>query len=421
MPDPPTFDHLKPAHVQIGATNLNQFGAIAKWTAFYPSVGTRISQTGGGQTMSAIKRRFPSIPTQPFNVTLYPTSGGAQVTVEDGYVVEREEGTAGGDCINYYSPSNNRDSSGALSYFTIDTSTTQAVCVQVKVYESGQMSMDPSDCKIVVTHSSVTSTHFMPLAPHSDNTTGTTGTYYYKLAEFAPPVSGTGAPVMSKMMAGQNIDHWQDLPLIDNYEDSTTGTGDGSLGIAGFFSQYSGDDNTYYFKNLHDAVGTGGQIHVRSVPTDGSTVTIPYVEVRGNKVDGDVRLGFNRSQSTGNFTQYWQDGLVTVPSGDQTFNIGIGDDFNVFLDDVTFTISSEHIYDTHGVLVGDLHIAQTTSSKQLWVRQGHLFLSDPGFGTSTQDIHIVRSVKWWDARTIGSGPDTEGDHNFIIPDGPPGP
>lgn len=121
------------------------------------------------------------------------------VTVTRGVVVDRV--TTDADAVVYYEPV--VLTTGEPTQFAITD--TQCVCVKVATLDTGAIDGVP---EIVVVNSDKESIHYIP--PVGNETTGTAGEYYYKLASFAvgPPA------VLTMFAAGDNIEHYRELPMF---------------------------------------------------------------------------------------------------------------------------------------------------------------------------------------------------------------
>jgi len=132
----------------------------------------------------------------PLDIAGLREEGGAFfVTITPGFVIERTViNDTGTDCLTYHE---------------VDVSTEQevgdgdAVFVKVTVEDDGAISAAALTADV----NDKASTHYAP--PVGDETAGSVGEYYYKLAEFA--ASGDTLAI-DRFMAGANIEHFQELP-----------------------------------------------------------------------------------------------------------------------------------------------------------------------------------------------------------------
>jgi len=69
----PKFSPHTPLHSEVTASKLNQFGAAAHQSQLMPGVGTRLTQTSGGTSVSVIKRRLPAAMATPLPLTIVGT------------------------------------------------------------------------------------------------------------------------------------------------------------------------------------------------------------------------------------------------------------------------------------------------------------------------------------------------------------
>ncbi len=311
----------------------------------------------------------------PFQVRLGITTGSggafaAYVTVEDGYVCERCPGPATTDALYYGIPGNLTDDNQLRKKFPIADG--QQVSVVVPVKPTGEIDdSSGAGVSIVVEAADPVSVHYVPKAPNADAPTGTAGTYHYKLAVFHA-ATGSEPAYLENFLAGSHIDHFRDLPLIDN----TMGAGGG---VGRVFNKYDPSDATYKFRTLKKPAS--GQVQVTE-KTDSSGNA--YIELRGTSQDGECGIHINRHGPSTSGTSSVSDGLVTAVG--TVANIAIGDDFDIQFQDVTISFDPVTLQPSYNYQNG---------SSYLYVREGHLYSTPPGWaqgtGTMTQ-VTVLRSV-----------------------------
>ena len=190
-------NQLFEAHVesakQLTAGRLNNMIHVQGANAIRPGVGCRISQTPGGTTVSAVKRRVKPVHAPPFDVELITVSNSLfYVTVSGGYVCERDiKLGAGVDAIINHKPSNMIDEDGKPKRFPIASGQS----VYVKVLEGASGSVGGSEpVTIVVDTTGKTSTNFIPGYQ--------AGEYYYELAKLTV---ADGTTKLELVLSGSHI------------------------------------------------------------------------------------------------------------------------------------------------------------------------------------------------------------------------
>jgi hypothetical protein len=143
------------------------------------------------------------------------------VTVTEGLVVERDvRNVENGDSVILHEPDNHREEDDELKEFPVEAG--DSIFVVVEVTKTGAIGITPEDppedpeppaVTLKVMPTDTASTHYEPEI--GDDNEGAAGTYYYPLADF---VAGDeeGSLEMIQRMAGQHIDHWQELPTFEN-------------------------------------------------------------------------------------------------------------------------------------------------------------------------------------------------------------
>jgi hypothetical protein len=221
-----TFDDLRGSpSVEKWNTLLTRLEALR--VASGP--GIRVSQSPQGQVVAAI-RSFarPADRDVSFDVTEpQPTEteeGEAfTVTVSEGLLIERDvrNGEAT-DALIYHEADNHRDENGNLRKFEVAAGDSMFLVVEVD--KLGRVAITPEDppedppppaVTLAVMPSDTASVHYEPEIGAGTANQGAPGTYHYRLADFIAGAAA-GSVVMVPKMAGQDIDHWQDLPTFQN-------------------------------------------------------------------------------------------------------------------------------------------------------------------------------------------------------------
>jgi hypothetical protein len=166
--------------------------------------GISLRRIGGKIIVSARKQRHYSANTLP---PLWPEFGedtdGEYAIISEGYVIDRS--TKIGEALILYLPPEMTDENGDPKKFPIKSG--QAVYVVVKVDEKGAITGDSNPVSILIDEPGKESTHYAPKI--GDATSGTPGTYYYKLAEYY------GKETDPKIfLGGSHIDHFRELPTF---------------------------------------------------------------------------------------------------------------------------------------------------------------------------------------------------------------
>lgn len=179
---------------------LIDYARASKITGF---VGGRVVETANGTTIVAGKQKTPRAGGTPGPFWPSLVTGGTpeaptySVTVTRGVVIDRA--TDDTDAVVYFEPV--VLTTGEPTKFAITD--TQSVCVHFETDDTGAITGTP---EIVVVDSDQESIHYAP--PVGDESSGTDGDYYYKLATFA-----VGPPAKLTMFgAGDNVSHYRELP-----------------------------------------------------------------------------------------------------------------------------------------------------------------------------------------------------------------
>jgi len=133
------------------------------------------------------------------------------------------------------------------------------------------------------------SVHYVPPRP-VDSDTGSAGVYHYKLAVLRDADATHSAPWLEIFLAGSHIDHFAELPILDNL----TGAAED---IGRVFKEYDPETNTYTFRAIDTSEG---ELVV--------TETEDGLGLRGNSKDGTLTITIEGESPVTALT--WVDGLV---------------------------------------------------------------------------------------------------------------
>jgi len=219
----------------------------------------------------------------PFDVSLIvggtTESPTYKVSVADGWVNERIPGvkTPPANATAVHKPWNILWGTDAVApdlgtdRRTFPISIGQQVSVIVNVAAEGNIelpagapgtTLGPTEIKVEAEDED--SVHYVPPRP-VDSDTGSAGVYHYKLAVLRDADATHSAPWLEYFLAGSHIDHFAELPILDNLGGSATNKGR-------VFKKYDKATNTYQFRVL-DA--TAGELTIEE-SDDG-------VAIRGNE------------------------------------------------------------------------------------------------------------------------------------------
>lgn len=269
-------------------------------------IGGKLRETPNGTTIEIDQPRlapaalFAPNPWDTNLIKITPEIGAEtyQVTVEDGLVIDHVPGDT--DALVYHEASNILVSAededlgadppiaeGDRTLF--DIAVGEAIYVKVNVLPSGAVgeSSDPPEpfVEIVVDEDGLDSAHYVP--PCADDADGLAGYYYYKLA-LLEEISGE--VVLTKYRAGSHIEHFCELPLMDN-----VGAGNGKV-----LKDYDQASNTYRFRNLDGGLG---ELTITNNADD--------IEIRGNKKSLNLMVQYGETEAT-TPTIAFVDGLTTT-------------------------------------------------------------------------------------------------------------
>ena len=360
-------------HVQLQATDA--FGQLREFTVL--AYNARPIEANEGS---------------PFAVSLASESGGQySVTVADGYVCERIPGAAQSDALYNSIPGNLTNADGTRKKFPIGVG--QQVSVVVPIKESGELDDNASTggntgVYVLVEQVDSPSIHYIPKAPNSDDTYGQKGYYHYKLAVLQNADENHATPWLENFLAGSHIDHFRDLPTLDN-------TMGGGVGVGRVFNKFDPGDGgttppTYKLRALKQ--GVAGQIKIHEKQTS-DTPQLPYIEIAGNGVDGSAGFSLARVGPSIAETVVISDGLTEVEP--TVGKVTIGDDINIEFYDVSF---GPYTGANGGLLFGWLNlelVAMGSPFMTLYIREGHIYTADPGYRSlgSVGAVTVLQCVR----------------------------
>lgn len=256
-----------------------------------------IEYTGGGAVRIENVHPFDIDVRQlpPFFPIVANNNGSYSVAVIPGYVNERVTNPTGG-ALAKHTPTNMLDA-GKLKFNAIGSD--QQVSIKVSVNEGGQIQgVDGGDAvSLVIEAKDTDSTHFYP--PCGDDQTGQKGTYHYCLGYL------TG-DTFKNVLGGSHLDHWQDIPTIDN---TTTEATDG---LGRVVKEYKNTEDKFLVRTIKQR-DSSPQVKIKELDES--------IEVTGNSLSGKLFLVQGETYEGGEPEQLmtWEDGLVT--SGDNTITI----------------------------------------------------------------------------------------------------
>jgi len=206
----PEFDPQGEIGRQVNATRLNALVGGLRGGKLQPSKGMRTTQTAGGTTSVPIVKRYPTSATPPFWPRFKPSPEDAAtdwvVTISKGIV--SDNATTDGDAHPQYELLDLIDADGNPTEFPIVAG--QGVYVTYGVDDKGAVKTDAEKPRISIGAATAETSHYDP--PAGVETSGDPGTVNRLLAIF--DVDTDGNPIPEMFEAGNNIEHWRDLPLI---------------------------------------------------------------------------------------------------------------------------------------------------------------------------------------------------------------
>jgi len=156
-----------------------------------------------GGSVSAIQQK-----PLPFDLTLYSAGAAAyEITVQDGWVNERSPISTGN--VTFCHKPGNILTDGDRTRFGISVG--EQVSLVVHVDEDGGLDSGSGDpVEIAITGEDEASTHYDP--PVGDETSGSGGTYYYKLGVLRDADATHPSPWIERFLAGSHVSHFRELP-----------------------------------------------------------------------------------------------------------------------------------------------------------------------------------------------------------------
>lgn len=156
----------------------------------------------GGSSTSAQPKALP------FDLTLYSAGAGSyEITVQDGWVNERSPISSGN--VTFCHKPGNILTAGERTRFAIEIG--DQVSLVVHVDEDGGLDSGSGDpVEIAITAEDEASTHYDP--PIADETSGSGGTYYYKLGVLRDADATHPSPWIERFLCGSHISHFRELP-----------------------------------------------------------------------------------------------------------------------------------------------------------------------------------------------------------------
>lgn len=276
-------------------------------------VGGRIKTTTGGTTIDipTASKTAVAVKPNPFDVSL--SVGGTvetptySVRVTDGWVNERIPGV--NDPVTnasaVHKPHNILWGADGASQTPVKAATDrrsfpitvgQQVSVVVYVDAQGAIALpsgstEAGPTKIAIESEDFKSIHYVPPRP-IDSDVGIAGEYHYKLAVLKAADGTHSAPWLEIFLAGSHLDHFRDLPILDNLAGAGTD-------IGRVFKEYNKETNTYEFRAINTS---SGQL-TASETEDG-------IELTGNGEGDTLTVTIGDDSPIDILT--WVDGLVTA-------------------------------------------------------------------------------------------------------------
>ena len=304
MPKPSAVPIKMPPRVMKGQD------ITAEWANSIREAVWRLTMRGGPDIPAPRARKAHN----PFDVLLeaVPDTDPVeyQVLVQDGWVNERIPGVNDPvtNATAVHKPHNILWGADGASESPVKAATDrrefpitidQQVSILVYVNAEGGIELpsgntDPGPTSIVVETEDEKSIHYVPPRP-VDSDVGIAGEYHYKLAVLRDADATHSAPWLEIFLAGSHLDHFRDLPILDN-------SAAAAANIGRPFFKYKKDINTYLFRSL-DA--TAGQLEIEEIDTadDGA------INIRGNSFDGEIEISVDGGSAQSLATVV--DGLIT--------------------------------------------------------------------------------------------------------------
>ena len=279
----------------------------------------------------------------PFWPTLKSSGGESptyKVSLTDGWLNERIPGVYDGDppptATAFHKPHNILWGADGASQSPVRLATDrrefpiaigEQLSIVVYVDPDGAIGGDaaPADgpLEIAVEEEDEPSVHYVPPRA-TDEYEGAAGVYHYKMAVLRAADATHTGPWLELFMAGSHLDHFRDLPLLENSAAEAENTGR-------VFKKYDETTNQYLFRTL-DA--TTGELTITEQESG--------VEIRGNSVDGTLTIA---NETTSPDILSWVDGLITSAGA---FEIMGGGNLNLGVNQLAFDADG-HVYGSDSI------------------------------------------------------------------------
>ena len=178
------------------------------------------------------------------------------VSVTKGHVNERIPGN--GDALESHdiknilwgSDATGQNAEGDVKQTSITVGQQISIKVYVDVYGAlgGTEAPEGFVAELVTEEEDVESIHYIPKC--GDDRDGTEGIYHYKIAVLRAADADNPSPWLEMYLAGSHLDHFRDLPQIDNFLTETREDHGRPV------SKYDADVNTYQFRATKARYGT---------------------------------------------------------------------------------------------------------------------------------------------------------------------
>lgn len=272
----PEFQANQPALQQLSAAKLNLVSGGQKSNQIQPGVGYRISQTPGGTTVSAIRKRPPVQKFPPLSGRLVYIDGEPNLYMEFGVVFARSNKT--GDCVEEIEITDIPTYDEPLVVEIDDK-------ISVKITVGGDG---------IATAAEIDKASEWPesLAPDligGDNVSGTPGDHYIRILEIIDDPDHPGITIIKQHTTG-HIDHFQ--PTLSENAISSYATGLGGR----ILKAWNASAGRFDFRGI---IKGKGQLTVNEIGDD--------VEVRGNLKKG--KLTYTIGDASPVDIHSWVDGL----------------------------------------------------------------------------------------------------------------
>jgi len=227
----------------------------------------------------------------PFSPILARDVGGGDyhIALTPGNVIEHVVGGYYSGALVNHTPTNITQTED-LTFLSINSG--DYLVISVEVTETGSIDGTPE----LKTVTSLNSNHFWPSCAALE---GSTGTYEYPMAKF-------NGKAVETILGGSHLDHWQDIPLLDNTSNNLSASSSSGRVLKKFDEQTS----KYYFRTLNSS---GSQI---TIIENTDTITIG-----GNSLSGSLIVTLSGIPVSEQKLK-WDDGLITS-SGDIIWDIDI--------------------------------------------------------------------------------------------------